>query len=72
MYLITLLFRHFKVFNLTESKKTRMSELKEFQKLLIANASGAKVLLLGDTAPDFTLLNAFGENVSVSQPKKKV
>jgi peroxiredoxin len=48
-----------------------MSELKEFQKLVIENASGAKGLLLGDTAPDFTLLNAFGENVSLSTALKK-
>jgi len=47
-----------------------MSNLQEFQKLVIANASHAKGLSVGDTAPDFTLPNAFGKNVSLSEVLK--
>ncbi len=42
-----------------------MSELKEFQKLVIANARHAKGLHVGQKAPDFTLLNAFGKEISL-------
>lgn len=48
-----------------------MSALKEFQKLVIANASEVKGLSIGDTAPDFTLPNAFGKNVSLSDALKE-
>lgn len=48
-----------------------MSVLQEFQKLVIENASQAKGLSVGDKAPDFTLPNAFGKNVSLSEALKK-
>lgn len=44
-----------------------MSELQDFQKLVIANASQAKGLEIGALAPDFNLPNAFGKNISLSQ-----
>ncbi|MDB2606145.1 peroxiredoxin family protein [Zobellia sp.] len=44
-----------------------MSTLEEFQKLVIANASNAKGLKVGDLAPDFTLPNAFGKSISLSE-----
>ncbi len=47
-----------------------MSVLQEFQKLVIQNASQVKGLSVGDTAPDFTLPNAFGKNVSLSESLK--
>jgi len=43
-----------------------MSELQEFQKLVIANAIGVKGLKVGDKAPDFVLPNAFGNSISLS------
>lgn len=43
-----------------------MSELQEFQKLVIANAQDAKGMAIGDKAPDFTLPNATGNQVSLS------
>ncbi|WP_341227464.1 peroxiredoxin-like family protein [uncultured Arcticibacterium sp.] len=48
-----------------------MSDLQEFQKLVIANASEVKGLSIGDTAPDFTLPNAFGKSVSLSNSLKE-
>ncbi|MCL4170755.1 UNVERIFIED_CONTAM: hypothetical protein GTU68_012313 [Idotea baltica] len=47
-----------------------MSDLQEFQKLVIANASAVKGLKVGDTAPDFTLPNAVGKDVSLSATLK--
>ena len=47
-----------------------MSELKDFQKLVIANASEVKGLSKGDRAPDFSLPNAFGKKVLLSQALK--
>ena len=44
-----------------------VSDLQEFQKLVIANASHVKGLSAGDKAPDFTLSNAFGRKVSLSE-----
>lgn len=44
-----------------------MSELQDFQKLVITNASQAKGLEIGALAPDFTLPNALGKNISLSQ-----
>ncbi|CDF80456.1 alkyl hydroperoxide reductase [Formosa agariphila KMM 3901] len=44
-----------------------MSALKEFQKLVIANATDAKGIPVGDKAPDFTLPNALGVDVSLSE-----
>jgi len=43
-----------------------MSELQEFQKLVITNASKVKGLKVGDIAPDFVLPNAFGNSISLS------
>lgn len=43
-----------------------MSKLQEFQKLVIANALHVKGLSVGDVAPDFSLPNAVGEKVSLS------
>ncbi len=43
-----------------------MSELQDFQKLVIANAVDVKGLSVGENAPDFTLLNALGKPVSLS------
>ena len=47
-----------------------MSKLQEFQKLVIANASNAKGLSVGDTAPDFILPNALGEKISLYEKLK--
>jgi len=47
-----------------------MSELQDFQKLVIANASHVKGLSVGDLAPDFTLPNALGANVSLIEQLK--
>tara|TARA_R110000796_G_scaffold10530_3_gene34867 strand:+ start:11611 stop:12186 length:576 start_codon:yes stop_codon:yes gene_type:complete len=47
-----------------------MSELKDFQKLVIANASEVKGLSKGDTAPGFSLPNAFGKKIVLSQALK--
>jgi len=47
-----------------------MSDLQEFQKLVIANASHVKGLSIGESAPDFTLPNAFGKKVSLSDELK--
>ena len=47
-----------------------MSELKDFQKLVIANASEVKGLSKGDRAPDFSLPNAFGKKIVLSQALK--
>jgi peroxiredoxin len=43
-----------------------MSELKEFQKLVIANAQHVKGMKVGDKAPDFSLPNALGKAISLS------
>ncbi len=40
--------------------------LQEFQKKVIANASHVKGLKAGDKAPDFTLPNATGKNISLA------
>lgn len=47
-----------------------MSDLQEFQKLVIANASQVKGLSIGESAPDFALPNAFGKKVSLSDELK--
>ncbi|MCK0146828.1 AhpC/TSA family protein [Arenibacter sp. F26102] len=47
-----------------------MSNLQEFQKLVIANAAQAEGLSKGDMAPDFSLLNALGQKVSLSEALK--
>lgn len=47
-----------------------MAELKDFQKLVIENASKTKGLEVGDTAPDFNLPNALGENISLYKSLK--
>ncbi|MBM1106029.1 AhpC/TSA family protein [Aurantibacter crassamenti] len=47
-----------------------MGDLQEFQKLVIANAANAKGLSVGEKAPDFTLLNAIGKEVSLSEMLK--
>jgi hypothetical protein len=44
-----------------------MSKLQKFQKLVIANAQDVKGLVVGDKAPDFTLPNATGNQVSLSE-----
>ena len=44
-----------------------MGELKEFQKLVIANAKHVNGLKAGDKAPDFTLLNATGKKISLKE-----
>ena len=44
-----------------------MSELQDFQKLVIANAINVKGLKVGDKAPDFVLPNAFGKMISLSK-----
>lgn len=43
-----------------------MSELQDFQKLVISNALNVKGLRAGEKAPDFVLPNAFGDLVSLS------
>ena len=47
-----------------------MGNLQDFQKLVIANASRAVGLSKGDIAPDFSLLNAFGKKVSLTEALK--
>lgn len=47
-----------------------MSKLQDFQKLVIANAIHAKGLKVGEKAPDFTLPNAFGNLISLSDVLK--
>ncbi len=37
-----------------------MSKLQDFKKLVIANAVDVRGLKIGESAPDFVLLNAFG------------
>ena len=44
-----------------------MGNLQDFQKLVIANASHVKGLSKGDQAPNFSLPNAFGKNISLSK-----
>lgn len=44
-----------------------MSELQAFQKIVISNARHVKGLAIGEKAPDFTLLNAEGNSVSLSE-----
>lgn len=44
-----------------------MGELKEFQKLVIANAKHVKGIKAGNKAPDFTLLNATGKEISLKK-----
>lgn len=44
-----------------------MSQLQNFQKLVIANAISVKGLKVGDKAPDFELPNVLGELVSLSE-----
>ena len=48
-----------------------MSELKDFQKLVIANAIEVEGMDVGEKAPDFTLPNALGKDVSLSEELKK-
>ena len=43
-----------------------MSELQEFQKLVIANAVHVKGLSVCDKASDFALLNALGKEISLA------
>ena len=43
------------------------NNLEAFQKLVIANAAHVKGLTVGDRAPDFTLPNAFGRKISLSE-----
>ncbi|TQO39103.1 peroxiredoxin [Arenibacter algicola] len=47
-----------------------MSELKDFQKLVIANATEVRGLSKGNRAPDFSLPNAFGKKILLSQALK--
>ncbi|WP_298238519.1 peroxiredoxin-like family protein [uncultured Algibacter sp.] len=47
-----------------------MSELQDFQKLVIANAIHIKGLKVGDKAPDFILPNALGYSISLSESLK--
>jgi peroxiredoxin len=47
-----------------------MSELQNFQKLVIANAQHVKGLAVGEKAADFTLLNGEGESVTLSEQLK--
>ncbi len=47
-----------------------MSQLQDFQKLVIANALHIKGLKEGDKAPDFTLPDAMGKAVSLAQHLK--
>ena len=48
-----------------------MGELQDFQKIVISNAAAAKGLKIGDKAPDFTLPNALGKDVSLSETLKR-
>ncbi|CAM4221896.1 peroxiredoxin-like family protein [Zobellia nedashkovskayae] len=47
-----------------------MSELQDFQKLVISNASHLQGLSVGDKAPDFTLPNALGKDITLSEMLK--
>lgn len=47
-----------------------MGNLQEFQKLVIANAVNVKGLKIGEYAPEFTLTNAIGKEVSLSAALK--
>lgn len=42
-----------------------MEHLKDFQKLVVINASHVEGLKIADTAPDFILPNAFGQSISL-------
>ncbi len=44
-----------------------MSDLQDFQKLVIANAKHVKGLSVGDKALDFTLSNAIGKDISLTR-----
>lgn len=48
-----------------------MDDLEDFQKLVIANAADAKGLKIGDIAPDFSLPNAIGKKISLSETLKQ-
>ena len=48
-----------------------MDELHVFQKIVSSNAADAKGLKIGDNAPDFTLPNALGKDVSLSETLKR-
>lgn len=47
-----------------------MSELQEFQKLVIANAQHVKGMSIGEKAHDFELLNADGKKISLAKTLK--
>lgn len=47
-----------------------MEHLKDFQKLVVNNASQVKGLAVGDVAPDFSLPNALGKQISLSNMLK--
>lgn len=47
-----------------------MEHLKDFQKLVVNNAMHIKGLAVGDTAPDFILPNALGEQITLSERLK--
>ena len=47
-----------------------MAALKEFQKLVIENAKNVKGLKAGEKAPDFTLPNAAGKDISLAASLK--
>lgn len=47
-----------------------MGDLQGFQKLVIANASQVKGLAVGDLASDFSLPNALGKEISLSETLK--
>ena len=44
-----------------------MNHLEDFQKLVVNNALHVKGLSVGDTAPDFSLPNAFGKKTTLSE-----
>jgi len=44
-----------------------MDNLKDFQKLVVANAKHVKGLIIGEKAPDFILQNSYGKAVSLSE-----
>jgi len=44
-----------------------MDHLEDFQKLVVNNALHVKGLKTGDTAPDFSLPNAFGQSICLSK-----
>ncbi|WP_045030907.1 peroxiredoxin-like family protein [Draconibacterium sediminis] len=47
-----------------------MEHLKDFQKLVVNSAMHIKGLAVGDTAPDFILPNALGEQITLSERLK--